>query len=147
VSEHEQRPGPAQAGGRGPPTADDIVRVCEAVLADFPGEIRALLREMPIRVQDWADEATLDDMGYEDPLELTGLFRGTPIGERAGAVLPPAEPEMIFLYRMPILFEWCERGVTLEEVVFDVLTHEIGHFFGMEEAEVLRLEGRWPEDD
>ena len=49
---------------------------------------------------------------------------------------------MIHLYRLPILFEWCERGCALEEVVFDVLTHEIGHHFGMDEAAVLRMEGR-----
>ena len=49
---------------------------------------------------------------------------------------------MIFLYRLPILVEWCERGCALEEVVFDVLTHEIGHHFGMNEEEVLRMEGR-----
>ena len=49
---------------------------------------------------------------------------------------------MIYLYRLPILFEWCERGCALEEVVFDVLTHEIGHHFGMDEDAVLRMEGR-----
>jgi predicted Zn-dependent protease with MMP-like domain len=49
---------------------------------------------------------------------------------------------MIYLFRQPILFEWCERGCALEEVVFDVLTHEIGHHFGMDEDAVLRMEGR-----
>jgi predicted Zn-dependent protease with MMP-like domain len=55
---------------------------------------------------------------------------------------PPTEPERIELYRMPILLEWCERDVPIEDVVFDVLTHEIGHHFGMDEETVLRMEGR-----
>ena len=87
------------------------------------------------------DEATLEAMEIDDPLDLTGLYRGTPIGERH-AMTTPAEPEMIFLYRLPILVEWCERGVALEDVVFDVLTHEIGHHLGMDEDAVLRMEAR-----
>ena len=72
-------------------------------------------------------------MEIEDPLDLTGLYAAVPLGERAGRTVPPTEPEMIYLYRLPILFEWCERGCALEDVVFDVLTHEIGHHFGMDE--------------
>jgi predicted Zn-dependent protease with MMP-like domain len=132
-------------GSRRPPTGDEIVELGEAILRAFPAEMRELVGRMPICVQDWPDEATLAAMGFDDPLELTGLFRGVPLGERESAQLPPEEPEMIFLYRMPILFEWCERGVALEEVVFDVLTHEIGHYFGLSEEEVLRLENRWPD--
>ena len=54
--------------------------------------------------------------------------------------------EMILLYRIPILVEWCERGCALEEVVFDVLTHEIAHHLGMDEAAALGLEGRTIDD-
>ena len=125
-----------------PPTADAIVAIGREILDGFPEELRALVAAVPIRVQDWPDEATLDALGIEDPLDLTGLCRAVPLGEREGAGLPTAEPEMIFLYRLPILFEWCERGCALEEIVFDVLTHEIAHFFGMDEDQALDLEGR-----
>lgn len=125
-----------------PPSADDIVAMGRAILAELPDELRALVAAVPIRVQDWADDMTLDEMGIDDPLDLTGLCRAVALGDRGAMEAPPAEPEMIFLYRMPILFEWCERGCPLQEVVFDVLTHEIGHFFGFDEARALRLEGR-----
>ena len=124
------------------PSADDLVAIGRAILADLPTAMRALISDIPVVVQDWADDELLASMEIDDPLELTGLFRGVPLGERGAVGLPPAEPEMIFLFRMPILFEWCERKVALEEVVFDVLTHEVGHFFGMDEEQVLRLEGR-----
>ncbi len=129
-----------------PPSADDIVAVGQAVLDGLPAALRELVRHVPIMVEDWPDEETLDAMEIEDPLDLTGLYRAVPIGERFGNILP-AEPEMIFLYRLPILVEWCERGCALEEVVFDVLTHEIGHHLGMSEDEVLRMEGRALEED
>lgn len=132
----------SEAALQRPPGADDIVAIGQAILDSLPPALRDLVRHVPIRVEDWPDDATLDAMGIEDPLDLTGLYRAVPIGERFGNLLPSPEPEMIFLYRLPILLEWCERGCALEEVVFDVLTHEIGHHFGMSEDEVLRMEGR-----
>ena len=125
-----------------PPTADDLVTVGESILRELPEPFRGLVGQVAILVQDWPDDATLDAMGIDDPLDLTGLYAGVPVGQRAGMALPPSEPELIHLYRLPILFEWCERGCELEEVVFDVLTHEIGHHFGMDEAAVRRMEGR-----
>jgi predicted Zn-dependent protease with MMP-like domain len=130
------------AGDSRPPSADDIVRIGEAILGLLPDELRRLVAHLPIAVHDWPSEELLLSMEIEDPLQLTGLFHGIPVGERDSMGLPPDEPEMVYLFRMPILFEWCERGCRLEEVVFDVLTHEIGHAFGMDEAQVLRLEGR-----
>ena len=126
------------------PSADDLVAIGRAILAELPDELRALISDIPVVVQDWADEGLLASLEIDDPLDLTGLFQGVPLGEREAIGLPLAEPELIFLFRMPILFEWCERQVALEEVVFDVLTHEVGHFFGMDEDQVLRLEGRGP---
>jgi acetylglutamate kinase len=124
------------------PSAEDLAALGERLLAELPAEIRALVGMVPIRVEDWPDEAALAETECEDPLDLTGLYRAVPIGERHAQALPPEEPEMIFLYRLPILVEWAERGCTLEEVVFDVLTHEIAHHLGMDEEGALRVEGR-----
>ncbi len=139
--------GPAKVSAAAPPTLDDIAAIGEAVLAGLPAPFRKLIGDIPIRVQDWAEDATLDELGVEDALELTGFYHGVPIAERALMGIPPSEPEMIYLFRMPILFEWCERGIDLADVVFDVLTHEIGHHLGMSEEEVLRMEGRPPGRD
>lgn len=123
------------------PTIGDIATVAERILRELPEPFRSLAGTVPIRVEEWPEEAVLDELGIEDPLELTGFYSGTPIGERHGPKVPTG-PDMIFLYRMPMLYEWCERGCSLEEVVYDVLTHEIGHHFGMSEEDVLRMEGR-----
>lgn len=128
------------------PTSEDIATIGEAILKELPAPIGEAVSTVPIMVQDWPDEATLDAMEIDDPLDLTGLYAAVPLGKRVGLAVPPTEPEMIYLYRLPILFEWCERGCTLEDVVFDVLTHEIGHHFGMDERAVLRMEGRAGED-
>ena len=113
---------PDHPGHLRPPTTEDILAIGAAFLAQLPEPFRELVSPVPIAVEG-----------------------GIPIGERHSA-LPPEEPEMIFLYRMPILVEWCERGCALEEVVGDVLAHEIGHHLGMDEAAALRLEDRTLED-
>jgi len=127
-----------------PATIADITAIATTILDELPEPFKSHIADVPVRVDDWPSDAMLDDLGIDDPLSLSGLYCGIPIGERQSAGLPPSEPEMIFLFRMPILFEWCGRQVSLFEVVFDVLTHEIGHHFGMSEEEVLRMEGRRP---
>ncbi len=125
-----------------PPTIADIAALAERLLKELPEPFARLLAPIPVRVEEWPTEEVMADLGVEDPLEITGLYRAVPVGERENLALPPAEPEMIFLYRMPILFEWCERGCALEEVVADVLVHEIGHHFGMGEEQARALERR-----
>ncbi len=124
-----------------PPSLDDIAAIGKAILADLPAEIRELMGPVPVVVRDYADEDLLEALEIDDALELSGLYQAVPIGERHSA-LPPSEPEMIFLFRLPIIMEWAERNCPLDEVVFDVLTHEIGHHLGMDEDAVRRMEER-----
>ena len=64
-----------------------------------------------------------------------------PFGEREnGAVAQPQQPDMIFLYRRPILDYWCETGEELGHVVRHVLIHEIGHHFGLSDDDMDRIE-------
>lgn len=126
------------------PTPGDIATVAESILRELPDPFRSLVASVPVRVEEWPAEELLDELGIEDPLELTGFYAGVPVGERESGIIATG-PDMIYLFRMPLLYEWCERGCSLEEVVWDVLTHEIGHHFGMSEEEVLRMEGRGEE--
>ena len=53
----------------------------------------------------------------------------------------PREPDMITLYREPILVEWVETGEDLFRLVRNVIIHEVGHHFGFSDEEIARLEG------
>ncbi|TVQ35356.1 MAG: metallopeptidase family protein [Geminicoccaceae bacterium] len=121
------------------PSADDLVRIGEAVLRDLPPPFVDLVGTVPIRVQDFADDATLASLDIESPFDLLGLYHGVPIGEREGGFVPE-DVDMIFLYRRPLLDLWCSEDLTLEDVVRHVLIHEIGHHFGLSDDDMERIE-------
>jgi len=122
------------------PSLDDFARLAREAFDNLPDPFRTLAGDVVIRVDDFADDGILDEMGIEDPFELTGLYHGVDIGLR-DSLGPAAEPSRIFLYRRPILDEWCERGdVGLDEIIAHVLIHEIGHHFGLDDDQIDRIE-------
>ena len=127
---------------RKPPDADAIEAIARSILNELGPPFDAVLASLAIRIADWPDDEMLDDHDIEDAYDLTGLCVGTIAGDLGGDIGAAQETAMIHLFRLPILAEWCGRGCALREVVFDVVTHELGHFFGMNEEEVLRMEGR-----
>ncbi len=122
------------------PSLDDFARLARGAFDDLPDPFRTLAGDVVIRVDDFADDETLASMEIEDPFELTGLYFGVDIGRR-DEMGPAPEPARIFLYRRPILDEWCERGdVGLDEIIAHVLIHEIGHHFGLDDDQIHHIE-------
>jgi predicted Zn-dependent protease with MMP-like domain len=85
------------------------------------------------------DDETLRDLGIESPWDLTGLYTGTPLTQRSvDDIARP--PDLIFLYRQPILLEWVETDEDLYRLVRNVLVHEIAHHFGFSDEDIEALE-------
>lgn len=124
------------------PSLDDLAAMAERAFAALPEGFRRLAGEVVFRVDDFPTEEVLDELGIEDPFGLTGLYSGVSLAERS-AFGPEPEPSRVFLYRRPILDEWVENGeVSLEELVAHVLVHEIGHHFGLSDAQIEAIEAR-----
>ena len=124
------------------PSLDDFASLAEAAFARLPDAFRGLAGEVVFRVQDFADEETLDAMGIEDPFDLTGLYQGVDLASRS-VMDPSPQAAMVFLYRRPILDEWAEHGeITLQELVTHVLVHEIGHHFGLSDDQIHAIEAQ-----
>ncbi|WP_136163747.1 metallopeptidase family protein [Sphingomonas flavalba] len=121
------------------PDIATIEALALAALNRLPAEFRAHLSDIVVRVEDFADDAVLDSMGIDDPFALSGLYQGRPLSEKS-SMDSGALPDMIFLYRRPLLDEWAETGVTLEALVTHVLVHEVGHHFGLSDADMHALE-------
>jgi predicted Zn-dependent protease with MMP-like domain len=122
------------------PSLDDFARLAEAAFAGLPEAFRAFAGDVEFRILDFADQETLSEMGMQDPFELTGLYHGVDLSQRTGFD-PSPTPSRVYLYRRPILDEWCERGdVGLSEIVAHVLIHEIGHHFGLSDDDIDAIE-------
>jgi predicted Zn-dependent protease with MMP-like domain len=121
------------------PDLDRIEQLARAALDRLPAEFRAHLTDVVVLVEDFADDATLDQMGIEDPFDLTGLYSGRPVGDKSSSDSGTL-PDVIHLYRRPILDEWAESGVSLEALVTHVLVHEVGHHFGLSDGDMHALE-------
>jgi predicted Zn-dependent protease with MMP-like domain len=130
-----------QLAGAGTLAPDDgaIEALALTALTRLPAEFRQHLGDVVIRVEEFAEDAVLDEMGVDDPFALSGLYRGRPLGEKS-SMDSAALPDMIFLYRRPLLDEWVETGVTLGALVTHVLVHEVGHHFGLSDDDMHALE-------
>ena len=111
--------------------------MARAAIARLPEAFARHLDNVLLIVEDFAEEAVLDELGIEDPFALTGLYHGRPIGEPAAT---GDQPPAINLYRRAILDEWIEGGEELSHLVTHVVIHEIGHHFGLSDEDMHALE-------
>ena len=123
------------------PSLDDFARLADQAVQGLPTAFRQLAGDVIFRIEDFAADDVLAELGISDPFELTGLYHGVDLLRRsvldAGGVLGP----VVFLYRRPILDEWCERGdITLVDLITHVLVHEVGHHFGLSDDDIHRIE-------
>jgi predicted Zn-dependent protease with MMP-like domain len=122
-----------------PPSLADIEALAERALATIPPALKRHMGRVVIRVDEFPDAETEAEMDLESPFDILGLYRGVAL-PRQSVMDPRAEPELIFLYRRPILDYWCETGEDLAAVVRHVLIHEIGHHFGFSDEDMERIE-------
>lgn len=125
------------------PDAAQIEALAHAAIADLPQPYRAAAAQVALRIEDFASDQMLAELGVESPFELTGLYDGIPLTEKSVSD-QPLQPDMIWLFRRPILDEWVERGnVTLQELVAHVLVHELAHHFGWSDDEIAAIDPWW----
>jgi len=122
-----------------PPSADEIEAIARATLAALPREFARSLRDVVLQVEEFADDATLGSVDVEDPFDLSGIYEGVPLTERS-VDQSGTLPERIRLFRRSILDEWASGEETLEHLVAHVLIHEVGHHFGLSDADMHALE-------
>lgn len=125
------------------PSLSRIESIALETIAHLPAPFAAHAADLVLQVEDIAPAWILADLQIRDPLELTGLYDGTPLTEKSIAE-PAPQADVIWLFRKPILAELSERAeVTLEELVRHVTIHEIAHHFGWSDADIARIDKWW----
>ena len=121
------------------PTLTDIETLAQAAVERLPEAFRRHLATVLLRVEDFPDADVIAEMGLESEWDILGLYQGRHVGMK-GDEPSGVLPDMIFLYRRPLLEEWCENDDSLEAIVTHVLVHEVGHHFGLSDAAMEAIE-------
>ncbi len=143
---------PRQAAPAAEPAAgtgeadDEILAIAERCYAALPADFRRHADGVVIAIRDFPDAETLAQMGCSTRWDLLGLYSGIAVGEKEAGYVAPA-PDRIFLYARPIEAYAAETGERLADVVRHVLIHEIGHHFGLSDADMERIEAAAGEGD
>lgn len=121
------------------PSLAAVERLAAEAWDRLPAEFRQMCGDLVIRVEDFATDEVLDELGIDSPFELMGLYQGVSLDKKSVSDVP-REPDMVFLYRRAILDYWADEGETLGDVVTHVLVHEIGHHFGFSDDDMADIE-------
>jgi predicted Zn-dependent protease with MMP-like domain len=119
-------------------TRGQFEAVVERSLRTLPKAFKDKLRNIAVVVEDWADDETLEEMGIEPPDTLYGLYRGVDITNRDssyGNVLP----DVITIYQGPIEEDAGDEA-EMREIVRETVMHELGHYFGLDDETMHRIE-------
>jgi len=110
----------------------------ERALRRLPKTFKARIANIAVVVEDWADAATLAEMGIEPPDTLYGLYRGIDLTRRDtsyGNVLP----DVVTIYQGPIEADAVDEE-EMADIVRETVIHELGHYFGLDDETMHRIE-------
>jgi len=121
------------------PSLAELELLAEDAFRRLPEKFRLLCEGLVIRVEDFPTEEVLDHLGAQTEYDLLGLFQGVGLPFRSES-LSGQMPNMIWLYRRPILDYWAEHDEALGDIIIHVLVHEIGHHFGLSDDDMEAIE-------
>ncbi|MDD1523338.1 MULTISPECIES: metallopeptidase family protein [Bradyrhizobium] len=123
------------------PSLAEMEAMTHDVFERLPAEFRKLCEGVIVRVEDFPTEEVLDEMECESEFDLLGLFQGVGLPQQSFGDVARL-PNMVWLYRRPILDYWAEHDESLGHIVRHVLIHEIGHHFGLSDGDMAAIEAK-----
>ena len=121
------------------PSLEEFEVLAVEAFRRLPENFRVLCADLVIKIDDFPTDEVLDTMGIQSELDLMGLFQGVGLPFQSESA-PVQMPNMVWLYRVPILLYWAEHDETLGSIVTHVLVHEIGHHFGLSDDDMEAIE-------
>jgi predicted Zn-dependent protease with MMP-like domain len=133
------RPPAQEWATRFAPSLEDFEAMADVAFRRLPQRFKRACEGLVIRVEDFPDEEILEEFEADSEFDLLGLFRGQGLAQPE-SVQTGQFPNVVHLFRRPILDVWAEGEETLGDLIHNVLVHEIGHHFGLSDADMDRIE-------
>ncbi len=121
------------------PSLTEFETIANTAFKRLPAAFRDMTKDVLIRIEEFPTDEVLDSLGIDSPFGLLGLYHGVDLTRQSVLDVSPL-PEMIFLYRRPILDYWASHEEKLGDIITHVLVHEIGHHFGLSDDDMARIE-------
>jgi len=121
------------------PSLAEFENIAGEAFRRLPARFRSRCEDVVIRVDDYPTDEVLDTMRIASELDLLGLFQGVGLPHQSESA-PVQMPNMVWLYRVPILLYWAEHDESLGAIISHVLVHEIGHHFGLSDNDMFEIE-------
>jgi predicted Zn-dependent protease with MMP-like domain len=122
------------------PSLAEFEALAAAAFKTLPETFRVMTKGVVFRVEDFPDPDVMQEMDLESEFDILGLFQGVGMAQDEAGAHSGRMPNMVTLYRRPILDYWAEHEETLGHIVAHVLIHEIGHHFGLSDADMEAIE-------
>ncbi len=107
-------------------------------LKRLPKFFKSKMKNVDVVVEDRASRDLLAGTGLRSPFQLLGLYQGVPL-DRRGFYYGNVLPDKITLFQVPIE-SMCQTKEEIEQKVREVVIHEVGHYFGLDDERLRELE-------
>jgi predicted Zn-dependent protease with MMP-like domain len=116
-------------------TREKFTEIAEDIFNKLPKVYSDEIDNVHIIIEDYPNDDIIHNMDTNKH-ELLGLYHGVPLTRRGtGYGVSPTVPDKISLYQKNIE-AICRDDKEIAERICEVLLHEIGHYFGMNEREI-----------
>jgi predicted Zn-dependent protease with MMP-like domain len=119
-------------------TRKEFEKLVVLALKRLPKFFKKKMQNVDVVVEDQASRDLLSEVDLRSPFELLGLYQGVPL-DRRGFYYGNVLPDKITLFQTPIE-SMCQTKEEVEEKVREVVIHEVGHYFGLDDEKLRELE-------
>ena len=108
-----------------------------SALKKLPKLLKNKMENIDVVIEEQASLEILEEMGLRSPRNLLGLYQGIPF-DRRGFYYGNVLPDKITLFKDPIE-SVCRNKEEVEKKVREVVIHEVGHYFGLDDERLEEL--------
>ena len=119
-------------------TEEEFEELVTEAISSLPEKFKEKMENIVIVIENLPSRELLVEMKIKSPYGLLGLYRGIPYPKR-GIWYRNVMPDKIIIFKKPIEVR-CKNNEEIKKSVRRVVIHEIGHYFGLGEADLRKIE-------